>query len=198
MNPGGVRADLLFHQISGGERPGQVTYGEAFNVQPFNNTLVVKTCTGQQISTCSTSSSTTRRPSRTVMLPSANADVHLRRRPPPGVDGTSCATAPQPVSNVRSTAPLSTRTRRYRVTMNNFMADGGDGYTVAAGRARTARSAGEFDLDSFARYLEPSLEPVRRPRRRPNRITTVARRSTAAGEASALPAAAPSATIRRA
>jgi 5'-nucleotidase len=26
-----------------------VTYGEAFTVQPFGNTLVVKTCTGQQI-----------------------------------------------------------------------------------------------------------------------------------------------------
>ena len=43
MNSGGVRAGLLFTQISGGEQPGQVTYGEAFNVQPFGNTLVVKT-----------------------------------------------------------------------------------------------------------------------------------------------------------
>ena len=49
MNSGGVRAGLLRSQISGGEQPGQVTYGEAFNVQPFGNTLVVKTCTGQQI-----------------------------------------------------------------------------------------------------------------------------------------------------
>ncbi|HEY5784906.1 MAG TPA: metallophosphoesterase, partial [Microlunatus sp.] len=30
MNPGGVRASLTFAQISGGEQPGQVTYGEAF------------------------------------------------------------------------------------------------------------------------------------------------------------------------
>ena len=43
MNSGGVRAGLLFAQISGGEQPGQVTYGEAFTVQPFGNTLVVKT-----------------------------------------------------------------------------------------------------------------------------------------------------------
>ena len=49
MNSGGVRAGLLFNQISGGEQPGQVTYGEAFNVQPFGNTLVVKSCTGQAI-----------------------------------------------------------------------------------------------------------------------------------------------------
>ena len=49
MNPGGVRGGLLFNQISGGEQPGEVTFGEMFTVQPFSNTLVVKTCTGAQI-----------------------------------------------------------------------------------------------------------------------------------------------------
>jgi 5'-nucleotidase len=37
MNPGGIRADLTFSQISGGEQPGEVTYGEAFAVQPCGN-----------------------------------------------------------------------------------------------------------------------------------------------------------------
>ena len=49
MNAGGVRAPILYDQISGGEQPGEVTYGELFNVQPFGNTLTVKTCTGAQI-----------------------------------------------------------------------------------------------------------------------------------------------------
>ena len=49
MNPGGIRADFSVAQISGGEQPGQVTYGEAFTVQPFANTLTVKTMTGDQI-----------------------------------------------------------------------------------------------------------------------------------------------------
>ena len=49
MNPGGVRADLDYEQISGGEQPGQVTYGEAFSVQPFGNTLVTMDLTGAQI-----------------------------------------------------------------------------------------------------------------------------------------------------
>ena len=30
MNPGGIRDDLLFAEISGSEAPGEVTYGEAF------------------------------------------------------------------------------------------------------------------------------------------------------------------------
>src|SRR6266571_3010965 len=38
MNPGGIRADLRVSDISsGGEAPGEVTYGEAFTVQPFGN-----------------------------------------------------------------------------------------------------------------------------------------------------------------
>src|SRR5699024_6421667 len=39
MNPGGVRADLS-HAQSGSEGDGVVTYGEAFTVQPFSNSLV--------------------------------------------------------------------------------------------------------------------------------------------------------------
>ena len=41
MNPGGVRARL--------RRAATVTYGEAFTVQPFGNTLVTMTLTGDQI-----------------------------------------------------------------------------------------------------------------------------------------------------
>jgi 5'-nucleotidase len=43
MNPGGVRADLAPAQ------GGSVTYGQIFSVQPFGNSLVVKTMTGAQI-----------------------------------------------------------------------------------------------------------------------------------------------------
>ena len=50
MNPGGVRADMRVSDISsGGEAPGEVTYGEAFTVQPFGNSLVTKTMTGDMI-----------------------------------------------------------------------------------------------------------------------------------------------------
>ena len=41
---------MRFNDISsGGEAPGQVTYGEAFTVQPFGNSLVTKTMTGDMI-----------------------------------------------------------------------------------------------------------------------------------------------------
>src|SRR5919202_110427 len=77
MNSGGVRAGLLFNQISGGEQPGQVTYGEAFTVQPFGNTLVVKTCTGQQIYDVLNQQFNNPSPgSNRIMLPSGN--VHYQ------------------------------------------------------------------------------------------------------------------------
>lgn len=40
----------------------------------------------------------------------------------------------------------------YRIAVNNFMADGGGGYTVF--RSCTDPLGGEVDLDAFARYLD--------------------------------------------
>jgi 5'-nucleotidase len=41
--------------------------------------------------------------------------------------------------------------RSYRVTMNSFLADGGDGFSVF--KEGTAQLGGEVDLDAFGRYL---------------------------------------------
>ena len=49
MNPGGVRADLIYAGSPAGEGDGVVTYGELFTVQPFGNSLVTMTLTGAQI-----------------------------------------------------------------------------------------------------------------------------------------------------
>jgi hypothetical protein len=50
MNPGGIRADIRTGDMSsGGEAPGEVIYGEAFTVQPFGNSLVTRTMTGDML-----------------------------------------------------------------------------------------------------------------------------------------------------
>ncbi len=50
MNPGGIRTDLTFAQTKYRTRSaGDVTYEEAFSVQPFNNYLVSMDLTGQDI-----------------------------------------------------------------------------------------------------------------------------------------------------
>ena len=70
MNPGGIRADLIFAISPGGEAPGQVTYGEVFTVQPFNNLVVTQTFTGAQLkgSWSSSSRATAGRPTRILQV----------------------------------------------------------------------------------------------------------------------------------
>jgi 5'-nucleotidase len=159
MNSGGVRAGLIFNQISGGEQPGEVTYGEAFTVQPFGNTLVVKTCTGQQIyDVLNQQFNNPASGSNRIMLPSANVHYEWTTAGGPHVvDGT--------VSFDGGTTPID-KAATYRVTMNNFMADGGDGYTVF--RDCTDPLGGDVDLDAFERYLT-AHKPVAPPEL--NRIT---------------------------
>ena len=151
MNSGGVRAGLFFNQISGGEQPGEVTYAEAFTVQPFGNTLVVKTCTGQQIyDVLNQQFNNPAAGQNRIMLPSAN--VHYQWTTAGGahvVDG-SVTFDGTPVSKAAS----------YRIAVNNFMADGGDNYTVF--RSCTQPLGGEVDLDAFARYLD-AHKPVAPP-----------------------------------
>jgi 5'-nucleotidase len=145
MNSGGVRAGLLKNQISGGEQPGEVTYGEAFTVQPFGNTLVVKTCTGQQIYDVLNQQFNNPAPGQNrIMLPSGN--VRYQWSSVGGnhvVDGTV---------SFDGGATVIDKAGSYRVAVNNFMADGGDNYTVF--KACTAPLGGEVDLEAFARYLK--------------------------------------------
>jgi len=151
MNPGGVRANLGFAP------DGVVTYGEAFAVQPFNNIVATQTFTGAQLlevlkdQWCAgttnillPSSTLTYTYDKSVALQAAAAD--------------SCAVAPQPVdvASIRiAGAPIDTA-RTYRVTTNNFLADGGDSFqSLRAGTNRTLLD--DFDIDSLVRYLEPTL-----------------------------------------
>jgi 5'-nucleotidase len=153
MNAGGVRGGLLFNQISGGEQPGEVTYAEAFTVQPFGNTLVVKTCTGQQIyDVLNQQFNNPAAGSNRIMLPSANVNYEWTTVGGPHVvDGTV---------SFDGGATFISKTAPYRVAMNNFMADGGDNYTVF--RSCTNALGGEVDLDAFARYLDDN-SPVAPP-----------------------------------
>ena len=152
MNAGGVRASLLRNQISGGEAVGEVTYAEAFAVQPFGNTLVVKTCTGQQLyDVLNQQFNNPAAGSNRIMLPSANVDYHWTTVGGPHiVDGTL---------SFDDGKTFVDKATSYRVVMNNFMADGGDGYTVF--RSCTNALGGDVDLDAFAAYLaaHPNLAP---------------------------------------
>jgi 5'-nucleotidase len=130
MNAGGIRADI---------DTGPITYGEAFNVQPFGNVLVTMDMTGAQIDTLleqqfSGGNGVLQIPSSLTYTRSLSA--------PPGSKVSDVEIAGAPIN------PLAT----YRVTVNNFLADGGDGYSTFL--LGTNRYVGEIDLDAFARYVE--------------------------------------------
>ena len=171
MNPGGVRADLTFASSSVGEGDGVVTYGEAFAVQPFNNIVVTNTFTGAQLldvlkdQWCSGP--------RTVLLPSANLTYTYDQSDAAAITGVACSpSVPSPVSDVRINGVLLDPAATYRLTTNNFLADGGDSFqSLRAGTNRTSLS--DFDIDSLVRYLEPTLAgpPIGPPPL--NRITVV-------------------------
>jgi 5'-nucleotidase len=157
MNPGGVRADLTFASSSKGEGDGVVTYGEAFTVQPFNNIVTTNTFTGAQLldvlkdQWCGPTLE-----AQVILLPSSTLRYTYDQSVAAAISDTPCSTAPNPVSNVTiAGAPLDPAAT-YRVTTNNFLADGGDGFqSLRAGTNRT--SLPDFDVDSLVRYLEPTL-----------------------------------------
>ena len=159
MNPGGVRADLTFASSPVGEGNGVVTYGEAFTVQPFNNLMVTKTFTGQQLLDVLDQQAQT----------GTDGGPIVRLLQPSGItySWSTTARAVVPGSVVVGGTPLNL-TGTYTVAMNNFLADGGDGFTAFT--AGTNPVNGQLDIDAFTAYLT-AHQPVSPPA--PTRVTAV-------------------------
>lgn len=137
MNPGGIRTDLLFADSSGGELPGQVTYGEVFAVQPFSNGLVTKTMTGAQI--------------KAVLEQQVFPGTMLQLSNGLTYTWTAAQPAGSRVTNLQlNGVPLGDATT-YRVTMNSFLATGGDGFSGF--NAGTDPLVGGTDLDALVAYF---------------------------------------------
>ncbi|MCU4119407.1 bifunctional metallophosphatase/5'-nucleotidase [Variovorax sp. N23] len=155
MNPGGVRADLV------PAADGSVTYGQLFSVQPFGNSLVVKTMTGAQIRALleqqfNSGSNTVAAPR--VLLPSAGFTYTYDLAAAAGSRITAMALGGVPM--VDATA--------YRVTMNSFLATGGDNFTVFNQGTNTL--GGDQDIDALEAYIKAN-DPLAPPAT--NRITAL-------------------------
>jgi 5'-nucleotidase len=151
MNPGGIRADLTYASSPTGEGAGVVTYGEAFTVQPFSNTLATKTMTGAQIKRVleqqfvGFEGQTTQR----ILQVSAGLTYSWSASAPAGAK----------VSGIQLNGVALDPAATYRVTMNSFLATGGDGFAVF--NEGTEQVGGDVDLDAFTAYLtaHPGLAP---------------------------------------
>lgn len=131
MNPGGIR-DVI--------NPGEVTWGELFNVQPFGNDLVTMTLTGAQIKELFESQWST---GREKMLQISGLKATFDMSKPIGE---------RAVSMVKEDGTPVEAAQEYTVTVNNFMAGGGDGYTVLLeGKNQTINVT---DLDALVNYFK--------------------------------------------
>jgi 5'-nucleotidase len=153
MNPGGVRAPFTFAQ-SGAEGAGAVTYGEAFTVQPFGNSLVTMTLTGAQILEMLKQQWCGQTAPR-VLLPSASVHYTYSLSAAAALVGQPCEGAANPVSGLTIGGTPVDPAASYRITVNSFLADGGDRFSVL--REGTDRLGGPVDLDALEAYLAASL-----------------------------------------
>lgn len=152
MNPGGVRADLTYTSSPVGEGDGVVTYGEAFTVQPFGNILQTLTYTGAQIDAVL----------EQQWQPQANGSLIVRiLQPSATLHYTQTLSNPigNRISDITINGVALDPAATYRVTVNNFLSGGGDGFTVLT--QGTNVTGGPIDLDAFTAYLtaNPGFAP---------------------------------------
>jgi 5'-nucleotidase len=135
-NPGGVRADVTRRD------DGAVTYGDLFASQPFRNQLVTITLTGKQIKDMLEQQ--WREPKRPRILQVSKGFGYAW-------DGSKGdgerVVAERMVLNGQTIDPAAS----YRVTVNNFLFVGGDGFTVLT--EGTAPQVGIYDVDALHAYF---------------------------------------------
>jgi 5'-nucleotidase len=169
MNAGGVRSPGF--NVTGAVYPYNLTYGDAFTVQPFGNSLVTMTLTAQQIKDVLEQqfvgclgqgtqrimqisnglkyswTATGAACAKIVDVAFTPTDVTVY---PPVITG--------PVDNIVIGGVVQSPSKTYRVTVNNFMATGGDGFTVLI--AGLSQLGGAQDIDALTAYLSGYKAPA--------------------------------------
>lgn len=144
MNPGGIRADLIYAGSPAGEGDGNVTYNESFTVQPFGNSLVTMTLSGAQIDTLLEQQFVGCGQTANRILQVSNGFTYAWN-----ASGAACEKV-DPASIMINGVTLDP-SASYRITVNSFLADGGDNFVVL--RSGTDRLGGDVDTDALEKYL---------------------------------------------
>jgi 5'-nucleotidase len=148
MNPGGVRANLA----CAGTPPCTVTYGDVFTMQPFGNSLVVMTLSGTELKALLEGQRQPGRAEPSFLQPSAGLAYRWVDSAPPG----------QRVQDLRLDGQPIAAGQLLRITVNSFMADGGDGLRIL--KTGRDRLGGAQDVDALIAHLQTathSASPAR-------------------------------------
>jgi 5'-nucleotidase len=137
-NPGGIRTD-----ITGKGDDGTVTYADVFASQPFRNQLVTLTLTGAQIKAMLEQQWLD--PNRPRVLQVSKGFQYAWDAKKPFGDHVIAA------SMKLDGAPIDAA-KSYRVTVNNYLALGGDGFTAL--KDGTAFQFGVYDVDALFAYFQ--------------------------------------------
>jgi 2',3'-cyclic-nucleotide 2'-phosphodiesterase (5'-nucleotidase family) len=144
-NSGGLRADIRgTPPSSGGEPVNSITYGEMFAVLPFGNQTVIETLTGAQLVTALTNG----------FSPVCNPQIATGRFPQ--VSGLKitfhCSGTTAVVDSIlKGTTPVGPADT-VRFVTNDFMFNGGDGYTAFTG-GTDVQFKGDLLLDVAIDYV---------------------------------------------
>jgi 5'-nucleotidase len=136
-NPGGIRTDIAMKE------DGAVSYGDLFVSQPFRNALVTLTLTGAQIK---------------AMLEQQWLDPSQPRilQVSKGFSYAWDASKPFGEHVIAGSLKLDGEpidaAKTYRVTVNNYLMLGGDGFTAL--RSGTAPQFGVYDVDALFAYFQ--------------------------------------------
>jgi 5'-nucleotidase len=143
MNPGGIRAGLTY-TASGSEGDGVVTYGEAYTVQPFANTVNLVSLTGAQLITALQQQVGGANEAAPKILQISKGLTYT-------LDLTRTGAARVVADSVRLDGAPIDPAAGYRVAMNSFLAGGGDGF-AELGKGTNVLVGGD-DLAAFETYL---------------------------------------------
>jgi 5'-nucleotidase len=136
-NPGGLRADVA------AKDDDAVTYGDLFASQPFRNQLVTLTLSGNQIKTMLEQQWLDPRRPRILQVSKGFSYVWDDTKPfGERVISVSMSLNGESVDPAKS----------YRVTVNNYLSTGGDGF--AALTEGTAQQFGVYDADALYAYFK--------------------------------------------
>jgi 5'-nucleotidase len=144
-NPGGIRTDIAKKQ------DGTVSYADVFASQPFRNQLVTLTLTGMQIKDMLEQQWLDPKRPRILQV-SKGFNYAWDGAKPYGdrVVADRMSLNGQPIDATTS----------YRVTVNDYLAVGGDGFTVL--KQGTAQRVGVYDVDALYGYFRANspIAPV--------------------------------------
>lgn len=144
MNPGGLRANLVYASSKAGDPDGNVTYAEAAAVQPFANTLVTMTLTGAQLKAVL----------EEQWQPAGASRPFLKLGVSKGLTYVTDYEAPagSRVTNLRFNGTPVDPAASYRIVTNSFLASGGDNFrTLAQGTSRA--DSGLVDLQAMVDWF---------------------------------------------